>query len=164
MTPMGDTLRTVGGRYTLRASLGRGGMGTVWRADDTLLDRQVAVKEVHLREAGDGAGPEVQRERTLREARAAAQIRHPSVVGVHDVVEQDGRLWIVMELVDGRSLAEVIAADGPLEPREAARIGLAVLDALGAAHGRGVLHRDVKPANVLLERGTGRVVLTDFGI
>ncbi|WP_377268508.1 protein kinase [Peterkaempfera sp. SMS 1(5)a] len=161
---MGDTLRTVGGRYTLRASLGRGGMGTVWRADDVLLDRQVAVKEVHLRETGDGGGAEVQRERTLREARAAAQIRHPSVVGVHDVVEQDGRLWIVMELVDGRSLADVIAADGPLDPREAARTGLAVLDALGAAHGRGVLHRDVKPANVLLERGTGRVVLTDFGI
>ncbi|WP_370087185.1 serine/threonine-protein kinase [Streptacidiphilus sp. MAP12-16] len=156
--------RLIAGRYRLLGRLGRGGMGTVWRAEDELLNRQVAVKEVHLREDLSVEEREQQRRRTLREARAVAQVRHPSVVGVHDVVEQDGEPWIVMELVDGHSLAGRIAAEGPLPPREAARIGLAVLRALAAAHARGVLHRDVKPDNVLLERETGRVVLTDFGI
>ncbi|MFC1419599.1 serine/threonine-protein kinase [Streptacidiphilus cavernicola] len=156
--------RLVAGRYRLLTRLGRGGMGTVWRAEDELLNRQVAVKEVHLRGEHSAAEREQQRERTLREARAVAQVRHPSVVGIHDVVEQDGRPWIVMELVDGATLGSVLAAEGPLPPREAAAIGLAVLAALEAAHARGVLHRDVKPDNVLLERGSGRIVLTDFGI
>jgi hypothetical protein len=155
----------VAGRYRIEGRLGRGGMGTVWRATDELLRRQVAVKELHLPdtgltevEAGD------RRERALREARSVARIRHPHVVVVHDVVEQDGRPWIVMELIDGRSLADVLRDDGPLEPREAARICGAVAGALRAAHERGIQHRDVKPANVLIERDTGRVVLTDFGI
>ncbi|WP_329199712.1 MULTISPECIES: serine/threonine-protein kinase [unclassified Streptomyces] len=147
----------IGGRYRLDKRLGRGGMGTVWRAEDELLGRAVAVKELHLdggREAG-GA---------LREARTVAQVRHPHVVVVHDVVEHEGRPHIVMELVDGGSLADRLAAKGPLSVEETARTGLALLGALGAAHARGVLHRDVKPANVLMEAGTGRVVLTDFGI
>ncbi len=155
----------VAGRYRIEGRLGRGGMGTVWRATDELLRRQVAVKELHLPdigltevEAGD------RRERALREARSVARIRHPHVVVVHDVVEQDGRPWIVMELVDGRSLADVLRDDGPLDPREAARICAAVAGALRAAHDHGIQHRDVKPANVLIERDTGRVVLTDFGI
>ncbi len=156
--------RLVAGRYRLLSRLGRGGMGTVWRAEDELLNRQVAVKEVHLRGERSAEEREQQRERTLREARAVAQVRHPSVVGIHDVVEQDGDPWIVMELVDGASLGGRLAAEGPLPPREVAAIGLAVLSALEAAHARGVLHRDVKPDNVLLERETGRVVLTDFGI
>ena len=156
--------RIVAGRYRLLARLGRGGMGTVWRAEDELLNRQVAVKEVHLRGEHSAEEREQQRERTLREARAVAQVRHPSVVGIHDVVEQDGRPWIVMELVDGTSLGSRLTAEGPMPPREAATMGLAVLSALEAAHARGVLHRDVKPDNVLLERETGRVVLTDFGI
>lgn len=155
--------RLIGGRYRLGIRLGRGGMGTVWRATDELLGRQVAVKELHLDEV---AGPEsrVQRERAMREARTVAQIKHPNVIVVHDVVEQDGRPWIVMELVEGPSLADRLHSGGPVAPREAARIAVALLGALRAAHTRGVLHRDIKPANVLMESGSGRVVLTDFGI
>ncbi|SEO17805.1 Serine/threonine protein kinase [Actinacidiphila rubida] len=158
----------VAGRYRITGRLGRGGMGTVWRADDELLRRPVAVKELHL-----AAGLQVgvtdvesgrQHDRALREARSVARIRHPHVVVVHDVVEQDGRPWIVMELVEGRSLADVLREDGPLRPREAARICGAVAGALLAAHQHGIQHRDVKPANVLIERASGRVVLTDFGI
>ncbi|MGI5259709.1 protein kinase domain-containing protein [Streptomyces angustmyceticus] len=160
--------RLIGGRYRLSARLGRGGMGTVWRATDELLGRQVAVKELHVDEDADeepaGPGPRVQRERAMREARTVAGIKHPNVIVVHDVVEQDGRPWIVMELVEGPSLDHRLRSGGPVAPREAARIGIALLGALRAAHTRGVLHRDLKPANVLLESGTGRVVLTDFGI
>jgi serine/threonine protein kinase len=155
---------TIAGRYRITGRLGRGGMGTVWRAEDELLGRQVAVKELLL----DEDMPDEQRlargERALREARTAARIKHAHVVVLHDVVEQDGRPWIVMELVDGRSLAEILAKDGPVDPREAARIGAAVTSAVRAAHAHDVLHRDIKPANVLIENGTGRVVLTDFGI
>lgn len=155
----------VAGRYRITGRLGRGGMGTVWRASDELLRRQVAVKELHLPETGvDDVAADRQRERALREARSVARIRHPHVVVVHDVVEQDGRPWIVMELVDGRSLADLLRDDGPLDPREAARICASVAGALRAAHEHGIQHRDVKPANVLIEHGTGRVVLTDFGI
>ncbi|ORT59831.1 serine/threonine protein kinase [Streptomyces sp. CB03238] len=132
-------------------------MGTVWRAYDELLGRRVAVKELHV-DVGTAVHP------TLREARAIARVHHPHIVCVHDVVEEDGVPYIVMELVEGGSLAERIATHGPLDAREAARIGLALLSALRAAHALGVLHRDLKPANVLLEQGTGRVVLTDFGI
>ncbi|MFF0414669.1 serine/threonine-protein kinase [Kitasatospora sp. NPDC004745] len=157
----GDT-RLLAGRYRLIEQLGRGGMGTVWRAHDELLDREVAVKEVSV------SGPtaeeqEVLHARLRQEARAAARIRHPAVVTVFDVLQEDGRPWIVMELVDGRSLADVLAAEGALSPRDTARIGAVVVDALDQAHQLGILHRDVKPANVLLERG-GRIVLTDFGI
>ncbi|MEW1753731.1 serine/threonine-protein kinase [Streptomyces angustmyceticus] len=160
--------RLIGGRYRLEARLGRGGMGTVWRATDELLGRQVAVKELHVDDDADeepaGPGPRVQRERAMREARTVAGIKHPNVIVVHDVVEQDGRPWIVMELVEGPSLDHRLRSGGPVAPREAARIGIALLGALRAAHTRGVLHRDLKPANVLMESGTGRVVLTDFGI
>ncbi|WSP43857.1 serine/threonine protein kinase [Streptomyces sp. NBC_01244] len=135
-------------------------MGTVWRATDELLGRPVAVKELHAGE-GDGDGVAAG---ALREARAVAHVRHPHVVVVHDVVEHRGRPCIVMELVDGASLADLISAGKTLTPVETARTALALLGALTAAHGRGVLHRDVKPANVLMESGTGRVVLTDFGI
>ncbi|MFF3209890.1 protein kinase [Streptomyces sp. NPDC002886] len=150
----------VAGRYRLEDRLGRGGMGTVWRATDELLGRPVAVKELHAGEGdGDGAAAGA-----LREARAVAHVRHPHIVVVHDVVEHHGRPCIVMELVDGGSLAELISAGKTLTPFETARTALALLGALTTAHGRGVLHRDVKPANVLMEAGTGRVVLTDFGI
>ncbi|MFG1808860.1 serine/threonine-protein kinase [Streptomyces sp. NPDC049040] len=149
--------RVVAGRYRITGRLGRGGMGTVWAATDELLHRQVAVKELHP-DSGR------QHDHALREARSVARIRHPHVVVVHDVVEQDGRPWIVMELVDGRSLADILREDGPLAPREAARICAAVAGALYAAHAHGIQHRDVKPANVLVDRATGRVVLTDFGI
>ncbi|WP_159048732.1 serine/threonine-protein kinase, partial [Streptomyces sp. NRRL F-4489] len=155
--------RLIGGRYRLGIRLGRGGMGTVWRATDEVLGRQVAVKELHLDDVAAEPEARVRRDRAMREARAVAQVKHPNVIVVHDVVEQDGRPWIVMELVEGPSLADRLASAGPLAPDEAARIGRALLGALRAAHARGVLHRDIKPANVLLEDG-GRVVLTDFGI
>ncbi|MFE2308900.1 serine/threonine-protein kinase [Streptomyces sp. NPDC059411] len=149
------------GRYRLEERLGRGGMGTVWRAADELLGRPVAVKVLHVGEGDEDGGVAAG---ALREARAVALVRHPHVVVVHDVIEHDGRPCIVMELVDGGSLAALISAGKTLTPVETARTGLALLGALTAAHGRGVLHRDVKPANVLMEAGTGRVVLTDFGI
>ncbi|MDX3689710.1 serine/threonine-protein kinase [Streptomyces europaeiscabiei] len=139
-------------------------MGRVWRATDEMLDRQVAVKEMRI----DGLDPEdsrTRRERTLREARATARIDHPHVVRVYDVVDAGERLWIVMELVDGRSLERLVAEDGPLGVRDTARIGLELVDALGQVHAQGVLHRDIKPANVLVKRtGSRQAVLTDFGI
>ncbi|MEV5974140.1 protein kinase [Streptomyces sp. NPDC051921] len=143
--------------------LGRGGMGVVWRAVDEVLGREVAVKE--LRAYNDASGPELEdlRLRMQREARAAARVRHPGVVAVHDVTDHQGRPVIVMELVDGPSLDGVLGERGAMDPREVAAIGAAVLEALAAAHDAGVLHRDVKPGNILLDR-SGRVVLTDFGI
>ncbi|WP_443049907.1 protein kinase domain-containing protein [Streptomyces sp. NBC_00287] len=138
-------------------------MGVVWRAVDEVLGREVAVKE--LRTYTDADGPELDglRVRMQREARAAARVRHPGVVAVHDVTEVDGRPLIVMELVDGPSLDDVLRERGTLDAREAAGIGAKVMEALAAAHRAGVLHRDVKPGNILLDR-SGRVVLTDFGI
>ncbi|MFJ2565397.1 MULTISPECIES: serine/threonine-protein kinase [unclassified Streptomyces] len=154
--------RLIGGRYRLLAKLGHGGMGTVWRAKDETVDREVAVKEPRVPDHL----PERERinafERMRREARAAARLDHPAVVDVHDVAVVDGQPWIVMELVRGRSLGDALQ-EGTLDAREAARIGLEVLGALEAAHAAGVLHRDVKPDNILLGR-YDRIVLTDFGI
>ncbi|MEU4351995.1 serine/threonine-protein kinase [Streptomyces sp. NPDC023838] len=154
--------RTLGGRYRLVDRLGHGGMGTVWRAHDDVVDRDVAVKEPRVPDHLGERERATVHLRMQREARAAARIDHPSVVTMHDVVVEDDKPWIVMELVRGHSLADRLQ-EGTLDVREAARIGLAVLGALSAAHEAGVLHRDVKPANVLLGRGD-RVVLTDFGI
>lgn len=156
--------RVLAGRYRVTGRLGRGGMGVVWRAADEVLGRQVAVKE--LRTWTDAGRSELEdlRTRMQREARAAARVRHPGVIAVHDVAQHEGRPVIVMELVEGRSLEDVLRERGPLAPREAAAVGARVMDALAAAHRAGVLHRDVKPGNVLLEDGTERVVLTDFGI
>ncbi|MCQ4046362.1 serine/threonine-protein kinase, partial [Streptantibioticus rubrisoli] len=159
----GTTGRLLADRYRLGEVLGKGGMGTVWRAVDETLGRTVAVKE--LRFPGNVDDDEKRRliTRTLREAKATARIRANGAVTVFDVVEEDRRPWIVMELVEGRSLSDAIRADGPLPPRRAAEVGLAVLDVLRAAHSEGILHRDVKPSNVLIA-DDGRVVLTDFGI
>jgi hypothetical protein len=154
---------TVGERYLLRAAIGHGGMGTVWRAVDTLLRRDVAVKEVVLpRDLAIGERDALY-QRTMREARAAAALSHPAVVQVYDVVTDGDRPWIVMELLQARSLAEMIMEDGPLAPRAVAKIGIALLGALEVAHAAGVLHRDVKPANVLI-CSDGRCVLSDFGV
>ncbi|MEV4948158.1 protein kinase [Streptomyces sp. NPDC053755] len=151
------------GRYRLGETIGRGGMGKVWRAHDEVLHRIVAVKELTAGRFVAEADRLVLHARTQKEARAAARITHPGVVTVHDVLEHDARPWIVMQYVDGPSLADAAKETGTIEAREAARIGLHVLGALRAAHAAGVLHRDVKPGNVLLARD-GRVLLTDFGI
>ncbi|MFE5864542.1 protein kinase [Streptomyces virginiae] len=158
-----DEGRLLAGRYRLSAVLGKGGMGTVWRAQDETLGRTVAVKELRFSTGVDEDEKRRLITRTLREAKAIARIRSGGAVTVYDVVDEDGRPWIVMELIEGPSLAEFIRENGPLTPHRAAEVGLAVLDVLRAAHGQGILHRDVKPSNVLIA-GNGRVVLTDFGI
>ncbi|MFI6902917.1 protein kinase [Nonomuraea sp. NPDC050394] len=154
--------RLIGRRYRLMSPVGRGGMGMVWHAHDVLLDRAVAVKELILPYGLDHSGTQVANRRMLREARSAARLTHPGIVTVHDVVEEDGRPWIVMELVRAWSLEQAVRQSGPLPVIQAAEIGVRVLDALRHAHAAGILHRDVKPGNVLLT--SDRVVLTDFGI
>src|SRR5499427_4010542 len=173
MSPV--TGRVIAGRYSLQQPIGRGAMGIVWRARDMLLDREVAVKEVVL-SASIGADERKNAyQRTLREARTAARLSHRGVVTIYDVAEEDGRPWIVMELVPSRSLDQVLATEGRLKSLRAGRVGQQLLAALAAAHAAGVLHRDVKPSNVLIARdGSGgpgapdgwneRAVLTDFGI
>ncbi|MEU6997753.1 protein kinase [Nonomuraea sp. NPDC046570] len=157
---MSDTEQMIGGRYRLLRTIGSGGMGLVWEAHDEVLGRDVAVKEV--------LPPQGERDpdfttRTFREARAAGRVAHRGVAQVYDVLEEHGHPWIVMELVRSRTLGALVREDGPLPPAEAAAVGLEVLAALRAAHAAGVLHRDVKPDNVLVAED-GRTVLTDFGI
>src|SRR6478735_5403260 len=155
--------RLLAGRYRLGEVLGRGGMGTVWRAADETLGRTVAVKELRFPSAIDEDEKRRLITRTLREAKAIARIRNNGAVTVYDVVDEDDRPWIVMELIEGKSLAEAVREDGVLTPKRAAEVGLAILDVLRSAHREGILHRDVKPSNVLMAED-GRVVLTDFGI
>ncbi|MEU8195900.1 protein kinase [Microbispora amethystogenes] len=155
--------RVVAGRYRLIEPLGRGGMGTVWRAVDQVLEREVAVKELHQSAEMTGTERDVFTVRTFREARAAGRLSHPNVAAVYDAFEEGGYPWIVLELVPSRTLGSVIREEGPLPPRRVAEIGSQVLAGLRVAHANGVLHRDVKPDNVLLAED-GRVVLTDFGI
>jgi eukaryotic-like serine/threonine-protein kinase len=159
----GPQTRVVAGRYALSEVLGRGGMGTVWLATDRVLEREVALKEVTFSVDVTDEERRILRERTMREARAAARLDHPCVATVYDVVEEDGKPWLVMEHVSARSLQEILEEQGPLAPDAVARIGLDVLAALDAAHHAGIVHRDVKPANVLVG-GNGHACLTDFGI
>ncbi|WP_051752066.1 serine/threonine-protein kinase [Streptosporangium amethystogenes] len=160
---MEDLNRLLAGRYRLTGLLGQGGMGIVWRAHDERLGREVAVKELRLPEHLDAAQRQIQIARLDREARAAARLKHPGIITVHDrITGEDGRPWIVMELVRGRSLADLLRAEGPLPPARVVHIGSQMVSALRAAHQAGITHRDIKPANVLLEGD--RVVLTDFGI
>lgn len=155
--------RLVGGRYRLTTVLGHGGMGQVWRAWDERLERPTAVKEVRFPTDLTGRDRDALRERTLREARVTAQLDHPAIVTTYDVVSEDGQPFIVMELVPSRSLAEEVQDHGPLPAEAVARVGLTVLQALTEAHRQGIVHRDVKPSNVLLA-DDGRVLLGDFGI
>ncbi|MEN3535930.1 serine/threonine-protein kinase [Microbispora sp. ZYX-F-249] len=161
---MAESLRgTLASRYHLLRPLGSGGMGTVWLARDSVLDREVAIKELRI---PDGLGDRERAElvaRVMREAEVTARVRHPGIVALHDVLLQDGRPWIVMELLHGHDLARQIATYGPLPYRQVADLGARLLDALSATHAGGVQHRDVKPGNVFL-CADGRVLLTDFGI
>jgi tRNA A-37 threonylcarbamoyl transferase component Bud32 len=161
--PSQETERLVGSRYALETPLGSGGMGTVWRATDRLLQRAVAVKEVQLPPVVPEAERAITRSRVLREARAAARISHPGAVIVYDVVEEEDRPYIVMELVEAPTLEEVVRRDGPLDDARTARMGLEILGALETAHSEGIVHRDVKPGNVMLP-ARGHAKLADFGI
>ena len=163
MHPLGDAGRVIAGRYRLEAPIGRGAMGVVWRARDQLLDRDVADKEVQIAETLTDEEKANAYQRTLREAKTAARLNHPGVVTVYDVAEDGGRPWIVMQLVSAQSLDQVLATSGPLSARRTAEMGRQLLAALSVAHAAGVMHRDVKPSNVLLG-GDDRAVLTDFGI
>src|SRR5262249_43217790 len=158
MPPM--TGRVIAGRYSLQQPIGRGAMGVVWRARDMLLDREVAVKEVVLSASIGSDERKNAHQRTLRQARTAARLSHGGVVTIYDMAEEggeeDGRPWIVMELVQSRSLDQLLVTEGRLKPLRAGRIGQQLLAALAAAHAAGVLHRDVKPSNVLIARdGSG---------
>jgi eukaryotic-like serine/threonine-protein kinase len=155
--------RRVADRYELEAELGHGGMGVVWRATDTLLARQVALKEVDLPRGVDAAEREQLRARVSREARAAARLSHPGVVTVYDIAQHGGRDFIVMELVSAPTLEDLVRTGGPLAPERAARLGLGLLDTLAAAHRAGIVHRDLKPKNVMV-REDGTTKLADFGI
>ncbi|WP_033320463.1 serine/threonine-protein kinase [Streptomyces yerevanensis] len=160
---MSDEGRLVAGRYRLVERIGRGGMGTVWRAEDEVLGRQIALKQLHSHHHLSGEELATLYERMRREARSAARIAHPNVVVVHDVVDDEGLPCVAMEYVPSVTLGDLLKNEQTLPPAEAARIGLGMIAALRAAHAAGVLHRDVKPGNVLLA-SDGRVVLTDFGI
>ncbi|SFT34629.1 Serine/threonine protein kinase [Geodermatophilus amargosae] len=159
--------RLVAGRYRLLERIGGGGMGAVWLGRDELLDRQVAVKQVLLAAGADPETTDQQRLRALREGRIAARLSHPHAISVYDVALEQGVPWLVMEYLPSRSLAEVLAEDGPLRTDQAAQVGAQLADALAAVHAAGIVHRDVKPANVLIGRGDridGLVKITDFGI
>ncbi|NUR59101.1 MAG: protein kinase [Catenulispora sp.] len=155
--------RVVADRYVLHAELGRGGMGVVWRAEDRVIGRPVAVKEMRLGEGVTAAERTEFEQRILREARTAGRLNDPAVVTVFDVVHDNGSVYIVMELVEAPTLAELVRRSGPLAPEAAAEIGRQVLSALEAAHAAGIVHRDVKPSNIMVGP-TGRAKLTDFGI
>ncbi|HTJ70768.1 MAG TPA: serine/threonine-protein kinase [Actinospica sp.] len=162
-SPDGDGRELVAGRFRVLGTIGQGGMGRVLRAEDSVLRRVVALKEIALPRGLPAAERTRLLDRVRREARLAGQLNHPGIVRVHDIVEHGGDPVIVMEYLDGRSLGAVLREDGPLPPDRVARIAAEVVAALDFAHAAGVVHRDLKPDNIVLTRD-GRPVLTDFGI
>src|SRR5439155_11897293 len=155
--------RVIAGRYSVLTELGRGGMGVVWLAEDRTIGRRVAIKELHLPDGIPPAERAVFEERVLREARTAGRLNDPAVVTVHDIVQESGGTYIVMELIEAPTLTDYVRQHGPLPADAAASVAEQLLSALEAAHAAGVVHRDVKPSNVMIKRD-GRVKLTDFGI
>jgi serine/threonine protein kinase len=149
----------IAGRYQVLRAIGRGGMGTVWLCRDEVLGREVAVKQIGAL-PGESA---TETKRAMREARSAASINHPNAVAVYDVVDHDGRPWLVMEYVEGETLADEIARDGRLSPQRVADLGAQLAGALARAHQRRIVHRDIKPGNVLIDKA-GRPKISDFGI
>ena len=166
----GEQLRTqaplIAGRYQLRRELGRGGMGVVWLADDQLFDRQVAVKELRPPPGLSDADRDIHTQRALQEARSAARIQHPNAVTIHDVLPataDDDAIYLIMELIDGPTLAQLIRRNGRLRDTIVASLGIQLVDVLQAAHHLGIVHRDIKPGNIMITAGY-QVKLTDFGI
>ena len=159
MSPSNDGTRVIAGRYSLDAEIGRGGMGVVWRGEDRMLGREVALKKVGMMPGGS----EPDLVRAEREARLAARLNHPHIVAIFDLVAEGDAHWLVMEYVQGRTLGQRVSEEGPLDPEEARVVLTQAADALAAAHNAGILHRDVKPSNILI-RHDGSVKLTDFGI
>jgi serine/threonine protein kinase len=165
--PLTSPGRLVAGRYRLLSQIGGGGMGTVWLARDELLGRQVAIKQVLSPATVSPQEADQQRQRALREGRIAARLSHPHAISVYDVALEQGQPWLVMEYLPSRSLATVLMEDGVLRVGLVAQIGAQVADALAATHAAGIVHRDVKPANILIGQGgriDGLVKITDFGI
>ena len=162
MNPVNPT-RVIGGRYVVLGELGRGDVGVVWRAEDRVMGRQVAVKELHMPGGQSREELRLFRERLLREARAAGRINNPGVVTVYDVLTDLGADHVVTELIEAPTLAEVVATRGPLDEKTVTAMAVQMLAALRAAHDAGVLHRDIKPSNVMLGPGD-RVRIADFGI
>ncbi|RKS10834.1 serine/threonine protein kinase [Nocardiopsis sp. Huas11] len=163
MSSNSDSAHTVADRYVLRRELGRGGMGVVWEAFDPSLERVVAIKQVLLPEHFTDEERSDAHARVRREAQSAARISHPSVITIHDVFQFEGDPWVVMELVEGGSLQERLKEHGPLDLETAATVAESLLQAVRAADAAGVLHRDIKPGNIMMS-SDGRVILTDFGI
>ena len=162
-TPTIEPGRLVGGRYVLLAPVGRGGCGSVWRAHDQLLDREVAVKRLRGGPALDAVRERMVRERAHREGRVAARLHHPRLAAIYDMTELDGEVCLVMEYLDAPSLADLLRREGPLSAARVAALGAQIAEGLEAMHGRGIVHRDIKPANIMVGPDD-TVTVTDFGI